>query len=157
MHSMKQNKQMLKMAPEQSLSPCQKSLGILQISKVIFRCTIKEGSSKQKSCRLVRFLKFPQKLCSVTLTLSYLGGGAKYTPLLFFLHHPKTAQGMNLKLSDFKDTLLRHFLKVKPVRYILSCCHGNKITNGTSQNLAPKKSEKSVICKDIELKFGLGH
>ena len=81
------------------------------------------------------------------------GGGAKYTPLLFFLHHPKTAQGMNLKLSDFKDTLLRHFLKVKPVRYILSCCHGNKITNGTSQNLAPKKSEKSVICKDIYKAF----
>ena len=26
-------------------------------------------------------------------------------PLLFFLHHPKTAQGIKLKLSDFKDTL----------------------------------------------------
>ena len=39
------------------------------------------------------------------ITLSYLGGGAKFTPLLFFLHHPKTAQGMKLKLSDFKDTL----------------------------------------------------
>ena len=25
----------------------------------------------------------------------------------------------------------------------------------TSQNLAPKKSEKSVICKDIELKFSI--
>ena len=24
------------------------------------------------------------------------------------------------------------------------------------QNLAPKKSEKSAICKDIELKFGIG-
>ena len=32
---------------------------------------------------------------------------------------------------------------------------GNKTTNGTSQNLAPKKSEKSAICKDIELKFGI--
>ena len=61
---------------------------------------------------------------------------------------------MKLKLSDFKDTPLRHFLQVKPVRYILSCCHGNKITNGTSPNLAPEKSEKSAICKDIELKFG---
>ena len=46
-------------------------------------------------------------------------------------------------------------MQVKPVRYILSCCHGNKITQGTSQNLAPKKSEKSAICKDIELKFGI--
>ena len=88
------------------------------------------------------------------LTLSYLRWGAKY-PLLFFLHHPKTAQAINLKLSDFKDTLLRHLSQVKRVRYILSCCHGNKITKGTLQNLAPKKSEKSVICKDIELKFGI--
>ena len=43
------------------------------------------------------------------------GGGAKYAPLLFFLHHPKTAQGIKLKLSDFKDTPLRHVLQVKPV------------------------------------------
>ena len=50
------------------------------------------------------------------LTLSYGGGGVKYAPLLFFLLHPKTAQGIELKLSDFKDTLLRHILKVKPVR-----------------------------------------
>ena len=42
------------------------------------------------------------------------GGGI--CPLLFFLHHPKTAQGIKLKLSDFKDTLLRHILQVKPVR-----------------------------------------
>ena len=90
------------------------------------------------------------------LTLSYLwGGGGKIRPLLFFLHHPETAEGIKLKLSDFKDTLLRHFLQVKPVRYILSCCHGNKITKGTSQNVAPKKSEKSVICEDVELKFGI--
>ena len=44
------------------------------------------------------------------------GGGVKYAPLLFFLHHPKTVQGIKLKLSDFKDTLLRHILQVKPVR-----------------------------------------
>ena len=53
-----------------------------------------------------------------------------------------------------KDPLSRHILQVKSVRYILSCCHGNKITNGTSQDLALKKSEKSAICKNIELKFG---
>ena len=93
------------------------------------------------------------------LTLSYRGGGGggvKYAPLLFFLHHPKTAQGIKLKPSDFKDTLLRHILQVKPVRQVLSCCHSNKITEGTSQDLAPKKSEKSAICRDIELKFGIG-
>ena len=90
------------------------------------------------------------------LTLSYLGGGQNTPPpLLLFLHHLKTAQSSKLKLSDFKDTPLRHFLQVKPVRYILSCCHGNKITKGTSQNLAPKKSEKSAICKDIEPKLGV--
>ena len=83
------------------------------------------------------------------------GGGGKIRRLLFFLHYPKTAQGIKLKLYGFKDTLLRHILQVKPVRYILSCCHGNKITDGISQNLAPKKSEKSAICKDIELKFGI--
>ena len=44
------------------------------------------------------------------------GGGGKIRPLLCFLHHPKTAQGITLKLSDFKDTLLRHILQVKPVR-----------------------------------------
>ena len=92
----------------------------------------------------------------VVLTLSYPGGGGEYAPLLFFLHHPETAQGIKLKLSDFKDTLLRHILQVKPVRYFLSCCHGNKITEGTSQDLAPQKSEKSAICRDIELKFGIG-
>ena len=84
-----------------------------------------------------------------------IGGGAKYAPLLFFLHHPKTAQGIKMKLSGFKDTPLRHLLYVKQVRYILSCCHGNRITKGTSQNLAPKKSEKSALCKDIELKFDI--
>ena len=90
------------------------------------------------------------------LTLSYPGGGGKIRPLLFWLHHPKTAQAIKLKLSDFKDTLLRHILQVKPVRYVLSCCHGNKITEGTSQDLAPQKSEKSAICREVELKFGIG-
>ena len=71
------------------------------------------------------------------------------------LHHPKRAQDIKLKLSDFKDIPVRHLLQVKPVRYILSCCHGNKITKGTSQNLAPKESEKSAICKDIDLKCGI--
>ena len=92
------------------------------------------------------------------LTLSYLGGNTP--PPVYPLHHPKTAQNIKLKLSDFKDTPSRHLLQVKPVCYILSCYHGNKITNGTLQNLAPKKSEKSAICKDIELKIGiesLGH
>ena len=58
-----------------------------------------------------------------------------------FLHRLKMAQGIKLKLSDFKDTPLRHILQVKPVRYILSCCHGSKITEATSQDLAQKKSE----------------
>ena len=44
------------------------------------------------------------------------GGGGKIRPLLFFVHHPKTAQGIKLKLTDFKDTLLRHVLQLKPVR-----------------------------------------
>ena len=72
-----------------------------------------------------------------------------------FLHHPKTAQCIKLKLSDFKDIPLRHILQVKPVRYILSCYHGSKITEGTSQDLAPKKREKSAICKDVKLKSGI--
>ena len=55
------------------------------------------------------------KYFEYSLTLSY-PGGVKYAPLLFFVHHPKTAQGITLKLSDFEDTLLRHILQVKPVR-----------------------------------------
>ena len=51
------------------------------------------------------------------LTLSYRGGGGgQNTPPNVFLHHPKTAKGIKLKLSDFKDTPLRHILHVKPVR-----------------------------------------
>ena len=87
------------------------------------------------------------------------GGGQNTPPFLFFLHHPKTAQDIKLKLSDFKDTPLRHILQVKPVRYILSCYHGNKITRGISLDLAPKKKIGRLsrywaeICQDIELKF----
>ena len=44
-------------------------------------------------------------------------------------------QAMKLKLSDFKDTCLRHILQVIPGCYILRCYHGNKITKGTLQNL----------------------
>ena len=80
-------------------------------------------------------------------------GGKIRAPLMFFLHHPKTAQGIKLKLSDFKDTPLRHILEVKPVRYILSCYHGNKITESTSRDSTPSKSEKSAIWEHIELKF----
>ena len=81
-----------------------------------------------------------------------LQGGAKYAPSCF----PSTIlKLLKLKLFDFKDTPLKHLLKVKPVRYILSCGHCNKITKCTSQNLAPKKSEKSVICIGIELNFGV--
>ena len=76
------------------------------------------------------------------------GRGGKIRPLLFFLHHPKTAQGIKLKLSDFKDRLSRHIFQVIPVHSILSYCHDNKIT-GTSQDLASRKSEKSAICIDI--------
>ena len=53
---------------------------------------------------------------SGSLTLSHPGGGQNMPPLLFFLHHPKLAQGITLKLSDFKDTPFRHILQVKPVR-----------------------------------------
>ena len=90
-----------------------------------------------------------------TLTLSYWGGGGQKRSLLLFLHHPKTAQDIKLKLSDFKDTPLRHILQVKPVRRIFSCWHGNKITEGTSQDLAARKSEKSAICKVVEMKFDI--
>ena len=89
-----------------------------------------------------------------SLTLSYLDE-AKYTPSCFSSTILKRLKVSSLKLFDFKDTPLRHFLQLKLVRYILSCCHGNKITKGTPQNLAPKKSERSAICKDIELKFGI--
>ena len=69
-----------------------------------------------------------------SLTLSYLGG-ADSAPSCFFFHHPEMAQAMKLKLSDFKDTRLRHILQVIPGFYILKCYHGNEITKGTLQNL----------------------
>ena len=63
--------------------------------------------------------------------ISYLreGGGGKIPPP-FFLHHLKMAQLIKLKLSDFKDTSLRHILQVMTICYILSCYHGNKTTQG---------------------------
>ena len=69
------------------------------------------GIAKISLKNLNSFLSYLEKNLRVKmtplspLTLSYPGGG--YAPLLFFLHHPKTAQGIKLKLSDFKDTLLR--------------------------------------------------
>ena len=82
------------------------------------------------------------------------GGGGKIRPLLFFLHHHKTAQGIKLKLSDFKYTPLRHFSsQTSSLHFELLPWQQNY--KGTSQNLAPKKSEKSAICKDIELKFAI--
>ena len=63
------------------------------------------------------------------------GRGGGFRPLIVFFHHPETAQAMKLKLSDFKDTCLRHILQVIPGCYILRCYHGNKITKGTLQNL----------------------
>ena len=42
---------------------------------------------------------------------------------------------MKLKLSDFKDTSIKHILQVIAVCYILRRYHGNKITKGTLQNL----------------------
>ena len=41
------------------------------------------------------------------------GGEGKICPPPVFLHHTKTVQGIKLKLSDFKDTLLRHILQIK--------------------------------------------
>ena len=109
---------------------------------------------------LVRVLHFSQKVVGVTLIEQCLltlpgggGGGGKCTALPVFFHHPETLQAFTLKLSDFEDTSLRHILQIISVRYSLSCYHGIKITQGSSQNLAPKRSEKSVICKAIGLKF----
>ena len=59
------------------------------------------------------------------LTLSYLGE--------FFFPRRETPQAIKLKLSYFKETSLRHVVQVIPVRYKLSY-HGNKTTNGTTQN-----------------------
>ena len=64
-----------------------------------------------------------------------LPGGRGIPPPRVF-RHPETPQAVKLKLSDFKDTSLRRILQVIPVRYILRCYHGNKITEGTLQNLA---------------------
>ena len=77
---------------------------------------------------------------------------------MFFFHHPETPQAIKLKLSDFKDTCLRHNLQVIPVRYILKCYHGNKITKVPCKiwlNRKVKFLNNSVIFKDIELEFGM--
>ena len=50
---------------------------------------------------------------------------------------------------------MRQILQAKTVRCVLSCCHGNKIKEGTLQDLAARTREKSAICKDSELKFGI--
>ena len=66
-----------------------------------------------------------------------LPGGDRIRPpsLMFFFHHPETAQTVKLKLSDFKDRCLRHILQVILSCFILRYYHGNKITKGTLQNL----------------------
>ena len=63
----------------------------------------------------------------------YLTGWGDSIPLMLFFHHSEVAQAMKLKLSDFKDTCLRHILQVIPGCYILRCYNGNKITKGTLQ------------------------
>ena len=77
---------------------------------------------------------------------------------MFFFHHPETAQAMKLKLSDFKDTCLRHILQVIPGCYILRCYHSSKITKVPCKiwlNRKVKFLNNSVIFKDIELKFDI--
>ena len=69
------------------------------------------------------------------------GRGADSAPLMFSFHHSETPQAMKLKLSDIKDTSLRHILRVIPVCYILRCYDGNKITKVTLQNFTQEKSE----------------
>ena len=59
--------------------------------------------------------------------LTWGGGGRIPCPLMFFFHHPETLQAMKLKLSDFKDTSLRHNLQVFQVCYILRCYHETKL------------------------------
>ena len=77
---------------------------------------------------------------------------------MFFFHHPETPQAIKEKLSDLKDISLRHILQVIPVRYILRCYHGNKITKVPCKiwlNRKVKFLNSSVLFKDIELKFGM--
>ena len=103
-----------------------------------------EASENIRSVIITRLIPDRDESRSLlALTLFYLGG----IPPPVFLHHPKMAQGIKPKLSDFKDKPLGHILQIKPVRYIFSCCHGNKITEGTLQGLAPKKSENQPFVK----------
>ena len=77
---------------------------------------------------------------------------------MFFFHHPETPQAIKLKISDFKDTYLRHILQVIPVRYILRCYHGIKITKVPCKiwlNGKVNFFNNSVIFKGIELEFGM--
>ena len=64
------------------------------------------------------------------------GGGGGADPSRVFLPPSLAPQAIKLKLSDFKNTSLRHILQVIPVRYILRCYHGNKIPKVTLKNLA---------------------
>ena len=93
----------------------------------------------------------PQNLVSFNPILP--GGGAKYAPLLFFLHHPETSQVIKLKLSDFKDKPLGHFLQVKPVRYIL--IEATKLQKVPHRILLQRKVKNQPIVKIFELKFGI--
>ena len=71
------------------------------ISKIMFRNFLRQFKTKTA--------------CSYVLNKVYrylVEGGGGY---LFSLHHPKTAKEIKLRLSDFKDTPLRHILQVKPV------------------------------------------
>ena len=48
-------------------------------------------------------------------------------------------------------------MQVKPVRYILSCCHGNKITEGNSHIIVEQEQSGIIERVDIEnLKPGVG-
>ena len=59
-----------------------------------------------------------------------MGGGQNTPPFLFSLQHPKTAQGYTFKTHFASQTSSLHF------------------------ELLPWQ-QKSTICKDIELKFGI--
>ena len=87
------------------------------------------------------------------------GGGEDSAPSSFIFHHPETSQAIKLKLSDFKDTSLRHIHVVIPVRYILRCYHGNKITKAPWKKIWLNRRVKiwnnSVTFKGIELKFSM--
>ena len=91
-------------------------------------------------------------------TINPILPGGDSAPLVFFFHHPETPQAIKLKLSDFKDTSLRHILQVIPVRYILRCNHGNKLQKVPCKIWLSRKVKflnNSVLFTDIELEFGM--